>query len=192
MKQQTQRDAERMMLMKNAMSNGAMPPSVMGSLPNGQHELTQDELMSRPIEVGYPLSSPGALNIYHYMNINGEETIHHGSASEMMMAQKKQMDAERMMLMKSAMNSGATPPAVTGSLPNGQRELTQDELDTYPIEVGYPISSPGALNIYHYMNINGKEVIMHGSASEMRMAQKKQMDAERMMLMKSAMNGGMR
>ena len=58
----------------------------------------------------------------------------------------------------SAMGANAQG-SVAGMLPSGQREYTEDELNTYPLEIGYPIAAPGSLNVYHYMNINGKEVI---------------------------------
>lgn len=120
-----------------------------------------DDIMIDPAPIGYPFSTPGGLDLWHWKSYR-QITLAPGSTSD---ARYDKAKAEKMQKRDSLehMESGLDP---------------SDDPAVDPAPMGYPFSTPGGLDLNHwtdYKQINLKT----GSAGDVRYYKhKKQMEAK--------------
>lgn len=126
--------------------------------------IKEDSMMVDPMPLGYPLSSPGGLDLYHFRTYNGNDIVA-GSATEARMDKMMAMDRQRRM----------------------ETRIMDDEEMADPAPMSYPIAAPGGLDLYHYRTYRGN-TLAEGSTRDAIEDKQKKMDRKHMNDMGSGAN----
>lgn len=130
-----------------------------------------------PMNIDYPFATPGGLNMYHYKDYSMTD-LEAGSVDDRRMEQARIMDDQRI--------ADSLPPSMMASA-NSQdmserramfyrreRENENEEMRD-PVNMNYPLASPGGLSLYHYTDYS-RSKFREGSAAEWREKQRQKRD----------------